>query len=66
MWYGRCLECEMRNEVDRRSQICNNVDIAQMVSREPLHFIQQTISDFNGNYGADYDVTAVAADIYMR
>lgn len=56
----------MRNEVDRRSQICNNVDIAQMVSREPLHFIQQTISDFNGNYGVDYDVTAVAADIYMR
>mgnify|MGYP000046686880 FL=1 len=56
----------MRSEVDRRSQICNNVDIAQMVSREPLHFIQQTISDFNGNYGADYDVTAVAADIYMR
>lgn len=34
--------------------------------REPLHFIQQTISDFNGNYGSDYDVTAVSADIYTR
>ena len=40
--------------------------VRSKISREPLHFIQQTIADFNGNYGADYDVTAVAADIYMR
>lgn len=40
--------------------------VRSKISREPLHFIQQTIADFNGNYGADYDVTAVAADIYMH
>ena len=49
--------------------LMGNEDFAWVRSkkdREPLHFIQQTIADFNGNYGADYDVTAVAADIYMR
>lgn len=33
--------------------------------REGLHFIQQAIQDFNGNYGTDYNVTAVAADDYQ-
>lgn len=33
--------------------------------REGLHFIQQAIHDFNGNYSADYNVTAVAADDYQ-
>lgn len=32
--------------------------------REGLHFIQQAVSDFNGNYGADYGVTATAGDDY--
>jgi len=32
--------------------------------REALRFIQQSIADFNGNYSADYGVTAVAAPIY--
>ena len=32
--------------------------------REGLHFIQQAINDFNGNYGADFNVTAVAGDEY--
>lgn len=34
--------------------------------RDALRFIQQTIADFNGNYAADLDVTAVAADIYNK
>lgn len=32
--------------------------------REALHFIQQAITDFNANYGAEYDVTAVAGLAY--
>ena len=32
--------------------------------REPLHFIQQAVHDFNVNYGADYGVTAVAGTAY--
>lgn len=32
--------------------------------REPLHFIQQAVHDFNANYGADYGVTAVAGTAY--
>lgn len=33
--------------------------------REALHFIQQAVSDFNGNYGYEYGVTAVAGDEYQ-
>lgn len=33
--------------------------------REALHFIQQAVDDFNGNYGADYNVTATAGDDYQ-
>lgn len=33
--------------------------------RDALHFIQQAVSDFNGNYGYEYDVTAVAGDEYL-
>lgn len=33
--------------------------------REGLQFIQQAINDFNGNYGADFNVTAVASDDYQ-
>lgn len=32
--------------------------------REPLHFIQQAVHDFNANYGADYGVTAIAGAAY--
>lgn len=32
--------------------------------REGLKFIQQAISDFNGNHGSDYNVTAVAGEEY--
>lgn len=32
--------------------------------REGLRFIQQAVKDFNGNYGADFNVTAVAGDSY--
>ena len=40
--------------------------VRSVKDREALRFIQQTIADFNGNYGADYDVTAVAANIYTE
>lgn len=33
--------------------------------REGLHFIQQAVDDFNGNYGADYNVTAIAGEDYQ-
>lgn len=33
--------------------------------REALHFIQQAVDDFNGNYGAVYNVTAEAGDAYQ-
>lgn len=33
--------------------------------RDALHFIQQAVADFNGNYGYEYDVTAVAGDDYI-
>jgi len=33
--------------------------------REGLHFIQQAVDDFNGNYGAEYHVTATAGDVYQ-
>jgi hypothetical protein len=32
--------------------------------REGLHFIQQAVTDFNGNYGSDFNVTAVAGEDY--
>ena len=33
--------------------------------RDALHFIQQAVGDFNGNYGSDFNVTAVAGDDYI-
>lgn len=38
--------------------------VRSKIERPALRFIQQAISDFNGNYGAEYGVTAVAAEIY--
>lgn len=32
--------------------------------REGLQFIQQAVQDFNSNYGADFNVTAIAGDEY--
>lgn len=32
--------------------------------RTGLHFIQQAVQDFNGNYGYDYNVTAIVGDDY--
>lgn len=34
--------------------------------RTGLGFIQQAVQDFNGNYGADYNVTAIAGDDYNK
>lgn len=34
--------------------------------RTGLGFIQQAVQDFNGNYGADYNVTAIASDDYNK
>lgn len=33
-------------------------------NREGLHFIQQAVADFNGNYGSQYNVTATAGSDY--
>lgn len=33
--------------------------------REGLQFIQQAVQDFNGNYGSDYNVVAIAGDDYQ-
>lgn len=33
--------------------------------RTALRFIQQAVGDFNGNYGSDFNVTAVAGDDYI-
>lgn len=40
--------------------------IRSMKDREGLHFIQQAVQDFNGNYGSDYNVTAIAGDDYIN
>lgn len=34
--------------------------------RQALRFIQQAVSDFNGNYGAELNMTAVAAAVYEK
>nr|WP_290461580.1 hypothetical protein [Acutalibacter muris] len=34
--------------------------------RDALHFIQQAVNDFNGNYGAEYNVTAEAGEAYQQ
>lgn len=49
--------------LDGRS-IGSSAYIRSRKDREGLHFIQQAIQDFNGNYGTDFSVTAVAGDDY--
>lgn len=48
---------------DGRS-IDSSAYIRSRKDREGLHFIQQAVADFNGNYGADYNVTAKPGDAY--
>lgn len=38
--------------------------VRSRISREGIHFIQQAVMDFNGNYGSMYNVTAVPGDDY--
>ena len=49
--------------LDGRS-IDTSAYIRSRKDREGLHFIGQAIQDFNGNYGTDYNVTAVAGEDY--
>lgn len=42
----------------------NDAWVQSRKDREPLHFIQQAVMDFNGNYGYEYGVTAVAGEEY--
>lgn len=49
---------------DGRS-IDSSAYIRSRKDREGLHFIQQAIIDFNGNYGSDFNATAIAGDEYQ-
>ncbi len=51
------------SKFDGRS-IDTSAYIRSRKDREGLQFIQQAVRDFNGNYGADYNVTAIASDQY--
>lgn len=62
-WDGHSPTGESR--FDGRS-IDTSAYIRSRKDREGLHFIQQAVNDFNGNYGSDYDVTAVAAEDYEK
>lgn len=62
-WDGHAPTGEMR--FDGRS-IENNAYIRSRKDREGLKFIQQAVQDFNGNYGSDYNVTAIAGDDYKQ
>lgn len=53
------------SKFDGRS-IDTSAYIRSRKDREGLQFIQQAIRDFNGNYGSDYNVTAVAGDDYIQ
>lgn len=61
-WEGHSPAGESR--FDGRS-IDTSAYIRSRKDREGLQFIQQAINDFNGNYGADFNVTAVAGDDYQ-
>lgn len=60
-WEGHSPAGE--SKFDGRS-IDTSAYIRSRKDREGLQFIQQAIQDFNGNYGADFNVTAVAGDDY--
>lgn len=61
-WEGHSPTGESR--FDGRS-IDTSAYIRSRKDREGLQFIQQAINDFNGNYGSDFNVTAVASDDYQ-
>ena len=48
----------------RSSGVNNSTWVRSQKDREGLHFIQQAVSDFNGNYGSIYNATAVAGGDY--
>lgn len=60
-WDGHSPTGESR--FDNRS-IDTSAYIRSRKDREGLQFIQQAVRDFNGNYGSDYNVTAVAGEDY--
>lgn len=60
-WDGHSPSGE--SALDGRS-INTSAYIRSRKDREGLHFIEQSIQDFNGNYGSTYNVTAVAGDDY--
>lgn len=61
-WDGHAPTGE--SKFDGRS-IDTSAYIRSRKDREGLHFIQQAVQDFNGNYGYDYNVTAVVGDEYI-
>lgn len=44
----------------------NDAWVRSRKDRNGLGFIQQAVQDFNGNYGADFNVTAIAGDDYNQ
>jgi len=60
-WDGHAPTGE--SKFDGRS-IDTSAFIRSRKDREGLHFIQQAVQDFNGNYGADYNVTAIVGEDY--
>ena len=44
----------------------NDAWVRSRKDRNGLGFIQQAVQDFNGNYGADFNVTAIAGDDYNK
>lgn len=67
--YGWWHDHEPINDAVLRSRVgdtkVNYALVRSQKDREGLHFIQQAVDDFNGNYGADYNVTATAGDDYQ-
>lgn len=45
--------------------VWHDVRVHALTERTGLHFIQQAVSDFNGNYGYEYNVTAEVGEAYL-
>lgn len=45
--------------------VWHDIRVHALTERTGLHFIQQAVDDFNGNYGYEYGVTAVAGEDYQ-
>lgn len=52
------------NNILRSGPMSDFAYVRSMKEREGLHFINQVISDFNGNYGSLYNATAIAGEDY--